>query len=284
MNIISKAIEISKDYVESPLLNDKNTILSMNLPEEPNIDWYTTFFTVNDLQKTSKKVRRLSNKEEKALFLRYNLARKNIKQLYDLMKESNNKVSFRLAIKKWYNVAIECRQILTKYNLALVIFGMRSFLKAGLNFNDLLSEGNVALLNAINKFDVTTGNKFSTYATYAIRNALIKELNKYKKYYEQCPVSLDPSLGNGEDEEDNLVDKNRDDQKEYLIEILEDVLKDNTAQLSRVERQVVKMRYLDDYKKTYTEIGSAIGITGEWARQHNLTALAKLRKFLEKHA
>ncbi|MFW6172905.1 MAG: sigma-70 family RNA polymerase sigma factor [Elusimicrobiota bacterium] len=284
MNIISKAIEISKDYVESPLLNDKNTILSMNLPEEPNIDWYTTFFTVNDLQKTSKKVRRLSNKEEKALFLRYNLARKNIKQLYDLMKESNNKVSFRLAIKKWYNVAIECRQILTKYNLALVIFGMRSFLKAGLNFNDLLSEGNVALLNAINKFDVTTGNKFSTYATYAIRNALIKELNKYKKYYEQCPVSPDPSLGNGEDEEDNLVDKNRDDQKEYLIEILEDVLKDNTAQLSRVERQVVKMRYLDDYKKTYTEIGSAIGITGEWARQHNLTALAKLRKFLEKHA
>lgn len=284
MDTIHKAIEISKDYIEDPLLDDKNVILDMDLPENPDVSWYTAYFNAKNLQKIFKRVRRLSAEEEKALFLRYNLARKYIKQLHIAMKKSEDKVSFRIAIKKWYKTAIECRQLLAEYNLALVISGMRSFIKAGLNTDDLLSEGNAALLTAINKFDVSTGNKFSTYATYVIRNALIRELNEHKKRNEKCPVSLNPSLGNGEDEEHDLVDEQRDDQEEYLIEVLGNVLEDNTAHLKDVERQVIKMRYLSGQKKTYSEIGNAIGVTSEWARQHNKTALAKLRKFLEKHA
>lgn len=284
MSLIDKAIRISEDYVEDPSLNDEEAILSMNLPERPDVSWYMNFFSAKKLYHISRKVRRLSVEEEKALFLRYNLARKHIKQLYTLMDKADNKLSFRLAIKKWYLVAMECRQLLSEYNLALVVFSMRSFLKAGLNFDDLLSEGNAALLNAINKFDISTGNKFSTYATYAIRNALIQELREQKKRHERCPVSLDPSLGSGELEENDIVDERHDDQEKYLIELLKNILKDNTVCLKDIERQVVGMRYLSDNKKTYAEIGKAIGISREWARHHDHNALAKLQKFFKKHA
>ena len=284
MDIIHKAIEMSKDYIEDPSLDKENIVLNMDLPEKPDVSWYTTYFSAKKLQKISKRVRRLSIEEEKALFLRYNLARKHIKQLHASMENAENEVPFRLAIKKWYNTAIECRQLLAEYNLALVISGMKSFLKAGLNFDDLLSEGNTALLKAINRFDVSTGNKFSTYATYAIRNALIHELNEHKKRYEKFPVSLDPSLGNGENEEKNVVDEHHDDQEQYLIELLKQVLKKNTVRLNDVERQVVELRYLSGHNKTYVEIGNAIGISREWARHHDHNALAKLRKFFEQHA
>lgn len=284
MDTIRKALEISEDYIEDPLLDDMDGVLSMNLPEKPDVSWYMNYFNAKDLHRISRKVRRLSVEEEKALFLRYNLARKHIKQLYASMENAENEVPFRLAIKKWYDTAIECRQLLAEYNLALVISGMRSFLKAGLNFDDLLSEGNAALLKAINRFDVGKGNKFSTYATYAIRNALIRELNEYKKRYEKCPVSLDPSLGNGEDEENDVVDERHDDQERYLIELLKQVLEENTVRLNDVERQVVELRYLSDSKKTYVDIGNAIGISREWARHHDHNALAKLRKFFEQHA
>ncbi|SYV90089.1 RNA polymerase sigma factor, partial [Metamycoplasma alkalescens] len=58
------------------------------------------------------------------------------------------------------------RDLLVKRNLRLVINNAKKYKNRGLNFIDLISEGNAGILKAVSKYDYKTGYKFSTYATW----------------------------------------------------------------------------------------------------------------------
>ena len=64
------------------------------------------------------------------------------------------------------------RDKLINANLRLVVHTAKSFLGGGLDFLDLIQEGSMGLMKAVDKFDYTKGNKFSTYATWWIRQAI----------------------------------------------------------------------------------------------------------------
>ena len=68
--------------------------------------------------------------------------------------------------------AAEAQQLLTQANLRLVVNVAKHYLGRGISFLDLIQEGNIGLLRAIQKFDHTRGFKFSTYATWWIRQAI----------------------------------------------------------------------------------------------------------------
>jgi len=67
--------------------------------------------------------------------------------------------------------AAEARQHLTQANLRLVVNIAKHYTGRGISFLDLIQEGNIGLLKAVQKFDHTKGFKFSTYATWWIRQA-----------------------------------------------------------------------------------------------------------------
>jgi RNA polymerase primary sigma factor len=80
------------------------------------------------------------------------------------------------AIEKWETIVQEAKVELIKANLRLVISIAKRYLNRGLQFLDLIQEGNIGLMKAVEKFEYQRGYKFGTYATWWVRQAITRAI------------------------------------------------------------------------------------------------------------
>lgn len=195
-------------------------------------------------------------------------------------------------------------------NLRFVVSIAVKYQNLGLPLMDLINEGNMGLLRAVDKFDVTKGFKFISYARWWIRHFILKAIfeqstsiklplkyatqlskrneledtdtvQKLKKIYR--PVSLDQKLSvdNNSDTIMDLVDDSKYDlpEKMAIEENLKDIIDEVMKKLKPIERDVISRHFGLNGKRALTlkEIGERYNLTKERIRQIEHTALDKLR-------
>ncbi|MBQ7276296.1 MAG: RNA polymerase sigma factor RpoD [Bacilli bacterium] len=80
------------------------------------------------------------------------------------------------ALEEKIDMGYDARDVLIESNLRLVVSIAKRYLGRGMPFQDLIQEGNMGLMKAVNKFDPTKGFKFSTYATWWIKQAITRAI------------------------------------------------------------------------------------------------------------
>ncbi len=233
----------------------------------------------DDLSSVSKKRTTLTGKEEATLFLRYNYARYRLAKLIKAQDRRKSAARARQMIL-WYDRAMNARAGITRANMALVLAMAKRTRIHTVEFSEMISEGNMALLRSVEKFDVSRGFKFSTYACRAILKSFNRLATKTGRYRQHFPTEFDPDL----ERSDYDVHKH-DMQRQDSLEALHDILVGNHARLSEVERTVVMERFAiatrERRGKTLAQVGKIVGLTNERVRQIQNSALSKIRTVLD---
>jgi len=223
----------------------------------------------------------LTTAQEILLFQRYNYARMRlIQQVEALAAESSHEHVCELLA--WAHRAMDARGQLARSNLPLVLAMAKRTRLGGLDFNELISEGNFALLRSVDKFDCSRGFKFSTYSCRAILKSFSRVAMRTSRYRGQFPTEFDPTL-----EKSDYVDRKRDDVEGQCVAEIRDILRNNRADLNEIEQTVIRERFALDAPtlpakpKTLEQVGEMIGVTKERVRQIQNKALQKIRTTLE---
>ncbi|NLX12259.1 MAG: sigma-70 family RNA polymerase sigma factor [Phycisphaerales bacterium] len=226
--------------------------------------------------------RTLTTRHEIELFQKFNYSRMRILSILGQYHGKRMPDSALRELLAWSRRAdIQC-SLIAQANMPLVLAMAKRTRLNGLDPNELISEGNFALLRAIDKFDCSRGFKFSTYACRAILKSFSRVAMWTSRYRGRFPTEFDPSL-----EKSNFIERKRDGLKAQCVDEIRDIIDHNRAELNEIERTVIRERFALDAGperikgKTLEQVGELIGVTKERVRQIQNKALRKLRDMLE---
>jgi RNA polymerase primary sigma factor/RNA polymerase sigma factor len=217
----------------------------------------------------------LTREQEVWLFRKFNYLKYKAAKLREQLDVERPSTRLMDQIERLYDEAVGIKNRIVRANLRLVVSIAKRRVSAADGFFDLVSDGNMSLIRAVEKFDYSRGNKFSTYASWAIMKnyaRTIPDEHKRRDRFRAADMELLQTAADArEDEYQKRMAEN--DRLQQVGKFLD--------RLDSREQTIIIRRYGLDHEhepQTLKEVGSALGVTKERVRQIEAKALEKLRE------
>jgi RNA polymerase primary sigma factor len=216
----------------------------------------------------------LDREQEMHLFRKMNYLKYQAHQLRFKIDPSRARTSDLDAVERLQEEALAVKNQIIRSNLRLVVSIAKRHVGPANNFFELVSDGNMSLIRAVEKFDFSRGNKFSTYASWAIMKNFARTIPE-ENYRRDRFVT-------GHEEMFEAAADNRADEHEYesALKRMQEAVKGMLGRLDERERKIIISRFGlgGASEQTLEQLGRELGITKERVRQIESRAQEKLRK------
>ena len=216
----------------------------------------------------------LAREQEAHLFRKMNFLKHRASKLRTALDPAKAKAVELDAIERLQAEALAVKNQIIRANLRLVVSIAKRHVGPSNNFFELVSDGNMSLIRAVEKFDYARGNKFSTYASWAIMKNFARTIPE-ENYRRDRFVT-------GHEEMFEAAADNRSDEHEAesLQKRMQEAVRGMLGLLDDRERKIITSRYGlgGASEQTLEQLGRELGITKERVRQIESRAQDKLRK------
>jgi RNA polymerase sigma factor (sigma-70 family) len=217
----------------------------------------------------------LSRDQEAHLFRKMNYLKYLANQLREKIDPTRARTADLDEIERLQEEALAVKNQIIRANLRLVVSIAKRHVGPSNNFFELVSDGNMSLIRAVEKFDYARGNKFSTYASWAIMKNFARTIPE-ENYRRDRFVT-------GHEEMFEAAADTRTDEHEYesAQKRNQEAVKGMLGRLDDRERRIIISRYGINgaSEQTLEQLGKELGITKERVRQIESRAQDKLRKY-----
>ncbi len=217
----------------------------------------------------------LSREQEVHLFRKMNYLKFKACKLRDQLDPARPRASLMEQIERLHDEAVAVKNEIISANLRLVVSIAKRHVGPMENFFELVSDGNISLIRAVEKFDFARGNKFSTYASWAIMKNFARTIPDEHRHRDRFRTSQAELFTTAADaRSDQYEQEVAQYQRELAVQKILD-------RLDERERTIIIKRFgLDRSQEPLTlkEVGAEIGVTKERVRQIEARTLSKLRK------
>jgi RNA polymerase primary sigma factor len=218
----------------------------------------------------------LTREQEVHLFRKMNFLKYQAAQLDEAINPSRARSADLDRVEELLREAGAIRNRIIRSYVGLVVFIVRKCVGPCQDFFDLVSEGNVTLIRASERFDCGRGTRFSTYATWAIINDFSRRIPRDRSRRLRFATGREELLHDLTDHRDRgRADTIDQEQSRYMIRKM-------LGSLNGREQTILVSRFgLAGDKQTLVQVGRELGISKERVRQIETRALAKLRTLAE---
>jgi RNA polymerase primary sigma factor len=216
----------------------------------------------------------LTPEQESALFRRMNFLRHQAAMQRSMLDVASPSAARAELVMKLLAMADWHRDRIVEANTRLVFSIVKKFINANNAFDDLLSDGIVALIRAVEKFDYDRGFRFSTYATQVVRrNAYRQVVQKQQERIKMVGGIEELNVDISDEDRGSAISESRWHELRSRLSLL-------LGDLDRREKFIIRARFsLGSHRRVHTlqALADRLGVSKERVRQLERRAMDKLR-------